>query len=272
MKKENIDFDIRNYPEKVQNDFTPQNQFIDNEELFTLIKTLTTLCPKLILAGSISLHVLGLVTLDFKNRKPDLDFGLTGPLDDLEIEQIIALLDLDVLESDYGDDILFNESEDETSRKIDFQKQEIIRLYHKQSKTNIDIFNSNYSNNFGYSKNENLYPVNFRTIEKSLNSGPHEEKLIPHVIYVQHPSITISHKMKYAFYTSYEKRSKHKEDCVDFLCKKYEHFHKSLKIKDNNKKQFIQMLEIHNSEIDNKMDLLEEYYYGRLNERHANKY
>jgi hypothetical protein len=32
MKKENIDFDIRNYPEKVQNDFTPQNQFIDNEE------------------------------------------------------------------------------------------------------------------------------------------------------------------------------------------------------------------------------------------------
>ena len=59
---------------------------------------------------------------------------------------------------------------------------------------------------------------------------------------------------------------------MDFLCKKYEHFHKSLKIKDNNKKQFIQMLEIHNSEIDNKMDLLEEYYYGRLNERHANKY
>ena len=272
MKKENIDFDIRNYPEKVQNDFTPQNQFIDNEELFTLIKTLTTLCPKLILAGSISLHVLGLVTLDFKNRRPDLDFGLTGPLDDLELEQIIALLDLDVLGSDYTDDIIFNEDEDETPKKVDFQKQEIIRLYHKQSKTNIDIFNSNYSNNFGYSKNENLYPVNFRTIGKSSNSGPHEEKLIPHVVYVQHPSVTISHKMKYAFYTSYGKRSKHKEDCVDFLCKKYEHFHKTLKTKDNAKKHFIQMLEFHNSKLEDKGELLESYFYERLNERHANKY
>ena len=83
----NINTDLRSYDEATQQRFSNIAPFIDNEEIYNRILTLTSLCPKLILAGSVSLFSLNLLSIDFKQRKPDLDFSLSEPLTEEELEE-----------------------------------------------------------------------------------------------------------------------------------------------------------------------------------------
>lgn len=250
--------DIRNHPDSIQNDYSWKNQFIENEEYFNLVKVLTNLNPKFILAGSVSLHVLGLMDIDFKTRKPDLDLCLSAPLTEEEFDVMVNLLDLEVLshnDSYMIEDLIFGENKILTTSEI--LKSRVIRLHDKKTGVNIDIFNSDYNSNYGYSRYENLYPVNFGVYERakinlSKSGWPMtgEDKLIPHIVYVQHPSVTISHKMKFAMYTNYGKNKKHKNDCIDILCKQYDTYKERLNQLDKKKKQFISLIKLENKSIE----------------------
>ena len=269
MEDKNKLLDLRTYSENVQNEFSYKNKFIPDENLFSLLKVMTSLCPKLILSGRLSLYVMDLVDIDFEKRKPDLDFSLTEPLDEYEFDQIVSLLELEYMGDDYENDIdLENEAKKSTEEIL---KQDLIRLYDKKNEVCIDIFNTQYQNNFSL-KHENLYPVNFGTYEKNNTSNSHpwptlESNLIPHIVYCQHPSVTISHKTKYAFYTNYGKRKKHYDDVVDLTVKHYDRIHKRLKILNDLKKDFAKMLELQD---ENDLVILKnivQYYAYELNNR-----
>jgi hypothetical protein len=227
-KEKEISCDLRDYDAETQRAFSVPNIFINDETKFLLIKTIVALCPKLVLAGSISLHVLGIKSIDFQTRKPDLDFGLTEPLTEDELDGIIGFLNLKPSNDDYFD--LFNdEAAPPTTKQM--LKKDIIRLFDEKNQIFIDIFNSNYDNQF-HPKRNNLYPVNFQMGEEL------------QIIYVQSPAVTISHKMKYSFYPTYNKRKKHKDDCVDFLCKNYVNICTRIQGMDDLKKMFTDALSV----------------------------
>ena len=222
---ENKNLDIRTYPKQVQYSYTNQNKFIENEDLYNRLITLTSICPKLILAGSLSLHQFHMMNIQFGgNRKPDLDFALTEPLTEEELDIMISLFQLEITDNIY-------DGEKAEIKTKNILKQKLIRLYDSKLQLHIDIFNGDYDNNFGL-KRENLIPINFKDSEN------------PHIIYLQHPSVTISHKMRYAFYETYYKNKKHKNDCIDLLTKDWDkhmqHIHEFVK----RKKQFIKAVEI----------------------------
>lgn len=199
--------DIRIYDNYIQIKYSGVGTFIPNEEIYLKIKTLTSICPKLVLAGSVSLHVLGIHNF-FNNQRPiDLDFGLLEPLTE---EEFLMLRGFFELESRQPHDYDFDIGEDNVTPVSDILKQELIGLIDPKTKTKIDIFNKNYLGNFKKLDN-NLYPFNF---------GDNNN---PHIVYVQHPSITISYKMRYAFMNKYAKRHKHYNDCIDLICKEYHH-------------------------------------------------
>lgn len=203
-KEQKISLDLRDHDEETQAVYSIRNQFINDEVKYTLIRTMTALCPKLILAGSVSLHVLGVNTIDFKVRNPDLDFGLTEPITEEELDGLIGFLNLKLTSA--GD--IYDLYSDEVPTSKQAVQQDLIRLFDEKNNIFIDIFNSNFDNDFR-SKHNNLYPINFGHFDQS------------QIIYVQSPAVTISHKVKYSFYPKYHKRKKHKDDCVDFLCKNY---------------------------------------------------
>lgn len=186
--------DIREYPIQIQNKFSTSNQFMP-EEIWSKIRVLTSIQPKLVLAGSLSLHALHLVSLDFNNRTPDFDFALREPLTEDEFLIMKSLFNLKTFESKY--------EEDKTIHESDILKRDLI-VFADEKLNYIDVFNKEYQNDMN-----KLYPVNF---------GNH---VTPHIVYCQHPSITISHKMKYAFLENYHKKDKHRDDCIDLLCKNY---------------------------------------------------
>lgn len=223
MKNKNLD--IRTYPKQVQYSYTTQNRFIENEDIYNRLITLTSVCPKLILAGSLSLHQFHMMNIQFSsNRKPDLDFALTEALTEEELDIIISLFELEITDN------IYNEEKAETKTK-DIVKQKLIRLYDSKLQLHIDIFNEGYDNNFGL-KRENLIPINFKDFEN------------PHIIYLQHPAVTISHKVKYAFYETYHKNHKHKNDCIDLLTKDWDKHMKNIHGFVKRKQQFLKAIEI----------------------------
>lgn len=248
-----ISYDLRDYSEEIQS-LCGISSLIENVDILDTVKVLTTLCPKLILAGSISLHALGVVSLDFKNREPDLDFSLSEPLTEDELLQIISLLELSI-EDNYFESkvVLDSEVEKVTSEppKKDnisaLLKKSLIRLKTK-SGLNIDIFNSNYNNDYKTMSYEPLYPLDFGGFI-AVNNNPNTKAVYkPHIVYAQHPSVTISYKTKYAFYSGYSKSTKHKNDCVDFFSKNYSYIMDRIKLLDNKKAIFVKAIEIFEKE------------------------
>jgi hypothetical protein len=272
MEKEKLSCDLRTYDEDTQNGFSSRNNFIPDENLFNLVRVITSLCPKLILSGRLSLHAMGLINIDFEVRKPDLDFSLTEPLEEYELDQIISLLELEKIGGDYETPI--EESLYEPIPKTsDLLKKDLIRLFDKKNNIFIDIFNNQYQNDFS-PKHENLYPVNFGVYEKTNTPVNHPSpipmpRLIPHVVYCQHPSVTISHKIKYAFYTDYGKKHKHYNDMIDLMTKHYNDIHKKLNILNAKKKEFIRLIKI--SQVKDLTTLKHEldYYAYELNRKNG---
>jgi hypothetical protein len=235
--KEKINYDLRSYSKEAQIAFATTSCFINNEDLYNRLITMTSVCPKLVLAGSVSLHALGLITLDFKSRNADLDFALTESLTEEEFDIMKSLFELEVVDDPYNDEILLDDDINKTPTK-DILNKKLIRLWDRKLNIHIDIFNEQYDNNFD-SKQENLYPVNFTPGNKD-----------PHIVYVQHPSKTISYKTRYAFYESYRKNKKHKSDCIDFLCKDHDKFVHRLQQLSGIKRKFKQALQIKSAKLE----------------------
>jgi len=88
-------------------------------------------------------------------------------------------------------------------------------------------------------KQENLIPINFRSQTE------------PHIVYVQHPSVTIGHKAKYAFYENYRKAQKHQFDIIDLLTKGFDDRMQQVKRLVKIKQKFVKILELKYGALEN---------------------
>jgi hypothetical protein len=190
-----------------------------------IIFALTSINDKLILGGSLGLYVMGIIDYDFKNRKPDIDFSLTAPLTE---EELLTLkdffnLELVVTNSDY-DFIQVNPNEDKTIKTkpiSHFITKELIQLRKPSTEWvmpagdsgyieyTVDFFNSQYI------KQRDIIYVDYNGIKLKVN----------------HPSVTLSHKSRYAYDNRVGKQYKHFKDIGDINWKKYFQIVKSIKSK-----------------------------------------
>jgi hypothetical protein len=188
-----------------------------------IIFALTSINDKLILGGSLGLYVMGIIDYDFKNRKPDIDFSLTEPLteDELLTLKDFFNLELIVTHGDY-DFIQVNPNEDKTVKTkpiLHFTQKELIQLRKNSTEWvtpsgdsgyveyTIDFFNSQYI------KQRDIVYVNYNGVKLKVN----------------HPSITLSHKSRYAYDNRVGKQYKHFKDIGDINWKKYFQIVKSIK-------------------------------------------
>jgi hypothetical protein len=168
-----------------------------------IILPLTNLSDKLILGGSLGLYVMGIIEYDFKNRKPDIDFSLTEPLtedellifkDFFNLNYVIGRGDYEVTEAPEGYKIRGDNKTDKH-----FTQKELIQLYKSSAEWvipsgdngnieyTIDFFNSQYI------KPKDVIYVDYNGIKLKVN----------------HPSVTLSHKSRYAYDNRVGKQYKH---------------------------------------------------------------
>jgi hypothetical protein len=189
-----------------------------------IIFALTSINDKLILGGSLGLYVMGVIDYDFKNRKPDIDFSLTEPLTE---EELLTLkdffnLELVVTHGDYDfTPVSVNDGESVLKTKpiSHFITKELIQLRKNSTEWvtpsgdsgyieyTIDFFNSQYI------KKRDIIYVDYNGIKLKVN----------------HPSITLSHKSRYAYDNRVGKQYKHFKDIGDINWKKYFQIVKSIK-------------------------------------------
>jgi len=188
-----------------------------------IIFALTSINDKLILGGSLGLYIMGIIDYDFKNRKPDIDFSLTEPLteDELLTLKDFFNLELIVTHGDY-DFIQVNPNEDKTVKTkpiSHFTQKELIQLRKNSTEWvtpsgdsgyveyTVDFFNSQYI------KQRDIVYVDYNGIKLKVN----------------HPSVTLSHKSRYAYDNRVGKQYKHFKDIGDINWKKYFQIVKSIK-------------------------------------------
>jgi hypothetical protein len=216
-----------------ENDIREQNPYIKNkysycsttwqnmpQQYTELINSITAICPKLVLTGQLSFHVLGIEKYDFHQRKPDLDFALTEPLTSEDIDFLKGFFNLKVLDRN---GYIVDDS------NITLLKGKLISFIYKPATPDeiiIDIFTEQITNNLC-----NLIPV--------ITSNDED----PYIIYVQHPKIAISHKALYAFTENYHKKNKHKDDLIDLLCKNYGIFTKKMDFMSSLRSNYLFFLE-----------------------------
>ena len=179
-----------------------------------IILPLTNLSDKLILGGSLGLYVMGIVEYDFKNRKPDIDFSLTEPLtedellvfkDFFNLSYVIGRGDYETTEID-GHKMKGNNKTDKH-----FTQKVLIQLYkpsiewvipsgdNGSIEYTIDFFNSQYV------KPRDIVHVDYNGTKLKVN----------------HPSVTLSHKSRYAYDNRVGKQYKHFQDIGAIDWKKY---------------------------------------------------
>lgn len=211
-----MDFKINPLPEKYED----------------IILPLMTVNPKLVLGGSLALHILDIMDYDFTNRKPDLDFSLLEPLTEEELASIKDFFNLQY-KIGYSDYDIVVESVDENLnreyRKVKslkhFLEKELIQLF-KLNKDgdidySVDFFNSSY-----LPKKEHLI-IKYKGFDLKLT----------------HPSYILSHKSKYAYDSRVGKQYKHFQDLQQIDWKKYfqivKRFHAKWEQKEGEKFQHI---------------------------------
>lgn len=172
--------------------------------LENIILSINNFSEKLVLGGSLSLYLLGLINVDFETRDPDIDFALLDKFTQEELTYIINFFQLQSrTQAGYEDtplniEKLLHESEillfqhlikneDDTLSTIDYK----IDFFHQQILKKRDYIDV-------------LYHV---------NNEPHLLKLV-------HPSVVISYKAKYAFDTRIGKQFKHWEDIEELYTRK----------------------------------------------------
>jgi hypothetical protein len=214
------------------------------EKYENIILPLMTMSDKLVLGGSLALHILDIMDYDFDNRKPDIDFSLREPLTEHELSVIKDFYELTFImrRNDYNiesiphDDDLMEQRQ--TPKSVQhFLTKDIIQLYkpdpnakpdgveHWDKEYIIDFFNSTY-----LPKRE-LVTIDYKGYELRLS----------------HPSYILSHKSKYAYDNRVGKQYKHFQDLQQIDWKKYFAIVKKIEPKygeyKNEDDQFISRLE-----------------------------
>ena len=168
---------------------------------------------KLVLAGNLSLHVMGIIDYDFSNRVPDVDFSLTGRFEESEFNHLIDFFNLELIrrKSDYdlkhiGVD---NDIEEYVNPKpmSEFLKKELLQVVFSVCDDNhiiIDYRTMDFFNKI-FLEVRDIVVVNYFGTEIKCN----------------HPSITLSAKMKYASDKRVTKQYKHFQDLKDIDWDRY---------------------------------------------------
>jgi hypothetical protein len=201
---ENFKLKINSLPEKYEN----------------IILPLMTMSEKLVLGGSLALHILDIMDYDFDNRKPDMDFSLREPLTEHELSVIKDFYELSFIlrRNDYNIENIEHDDETVLQRQTPksvqhFLTKDIIQLYkphvnpppptsgdeHWDKEYIIDFFNSTY-----LPKRE-LVTIDYKGYELRLS----------------HPSYILSYKSKYAYDNRVGKQYKHFQDLQKIDWKKY---------------------------------------------------
>lgn len=166
-----------------------------------IILPLLALNKKLVLAGSLSLHLMKIMEYDFTKRIPDIDIALKEPLTLEELEIIINFFNLNIKinsGSDYDTQIIEidGESIQMVAKPLSyFINKELIQLEKLNEDGEveyiIDIFNKNY-----------IKPKD--TIRIKYNESTD--------MFISYPSEVLSYKCKYAYDIRVGKQHKHFED------------------------------------------------------------
>jgi hypothetical protein len=187
------------------------------EKYENVILPLMTINPKLVLGGSLALHILDIMDYNFTNRKPDLDFSLLEPLNEEEILTLKDFFSLDfvigrndyILETRQEGDLIHNFNKIKTIPH--FLTKEIIQLYKPDHNTQPD----------GAEHWDKEYIIDF------FNKGCLPVKEMVKIQYkdfelrLTHPSVILSHKSKYAYDNRVGKQFKHFQDLQTIDWKKY---------------------------------------------------
>ena len=188
------------------------------EKYEDIILPLMSMSDKLVLGGSLALHILDIMDYDFINRKPDIDFSLREALTEHELSVIKDFYELNFImrRNDYIIENIPHDDEVMEQRQTikpvqHFLTKDIIQLYkfdpnaqpdgveHWDKEYIIDFFNSTY-----LPKRE-LVIIDYKGYELRLS----------------HPSYILSHKSKYAYDNRVGKQFKHFQDLQKIDWKKY---------------------------------------------------
>jgi len=169
---------------------------------------LMTINNKLVLGGSIALHILKIMDYDFDKRTPDLDFSLTEPFEEKEFLTLLDFFSLSVVRgvNDYGEDghpiHKFHPSKSlekelimlESNLVIDPSETNWKHMYYR-----VDFFNKNYL------KRKDWFELDYFGIPIKLT----------------HPSIILAAKMMYGTDNRVGKQYKHFQDIQSIDWKEY---------------------------------------------------
>ena len=188
------------------------------EKYENIILPLMTMSDKLVLGGSLALHILDIMDYDFNNRKPDMDFSLREALTEHELSVIKDFYELSFVmrRNDYNVEVIEHEDHFKEHHQIPkpvqhFLTKDIIQLYkpdpnaqpdgaeHWDKEYIIDFFNNTY-----LPKRE-LVVIDYKGYELRLS----------------HPSYILSHKSKYAYDNRVGKQYKHFQDLQKINWDKY---------------------------------------------------
>jgi hypothetical protein len=195
------------------------------EKYENILLPLITINPKLVLGGSLALHILDIMDYDFNNRKPDLDFSLLEPLTEEELIIIKDFFNLDFIirRNDYETEI----EEVDGNLKHKFKKNKSVS--HFLTKDIIQLFKPNLITHINGSNLESdgsehwdkEYIIDFfnKTYlpNKELIKIPYKD----FELRLTHPSYILSHKSKYAYDNRVGKQYKHFQDLQKINWKKY---------------------------------------------------
>lgn len=159
---------------------------------------------KLVLGGSVALHILDIIKYNFKERTPDLDFSLIEAFTEDELSTLVDFFNLSILRSANDYDVI-----DGTPQSInipDILERELILL-----ETNYPIGISLTDEEWNEYKNK-YYKVDFFNNNYLKKKDWFELDYFGTPIKLTHPSIIFAAKMKYATDNRVGKQYKHFQD------------------------------------------------------------
>jgi hypothetical protein len=159
---------------------------------------------KLVLGGSVALHILNIIKYDFKERTPDLDFSLIEAFTEDELSTLVDFFNLSILRSANDYDVI-----DGTPQSINIPgilERELILL-----ETNYPIGISLTDEEWNEYKNK-YYKVDFFNNNYLEKRDWFELDYFGTPIKLTHPSIIFAAKMKYATDNRVGKQYKHFQD------------------------------------------------------------
>jgi hypothetical protein len=157
---------------------------------------------KLVLGGSVALHILDIMKYDFVGRTPDLDFSLTEALTEDELSVVVDFFNLSVqrTSNDYNDD----DGKLKPINILDVLERELILL------ETTPPSQSEYNGWDEYVKKH--YKVDFFNKDYLKKRDWFELDYFGTPIKLTHPSIIFAAKMKYATDNRVGKQYKHFQD------------------------------------------------------------